>query len=65
MTLSGYAQWVDDNSLVHLGPDDVTWDTYTICSTSGYALRTRSMFKLVGANVVLTCLQCIAKVDAL
>lgn len=61
MTPLGYAQWVDDKGLVHLGPDDQDWDAYTLCSR----YRPKTMFKPVGANVIVTCLQCLARMDSL
>lgn len=58
-----FALWGDDKGLTHIGPDDTNWDTYTACSLTGTAHRTKSMFRVVGINRIVTCLQCIAARD--
>ena len=61
---NAFALFSDDKGLVHVGPDEVDWDTYTACSlVAGMAHRTKSMFRVVGADRIATCLQCIAAMD--
>jgi hypothetical protein len=53
------ALWKDQNGLVHIGPDDDEWNSYTFCTSRGFVHRTKSMWRVADTEWFATCLMCL------
>jgi hypothetical protein len=51
--------WSDKAGIVHLGPDDGSWDSYTLCTSRGFVHQGKSLFRVMGVDRFATCIMCL------